>query len=477
MRPSDIQTEVTIHPENDDLSQSEGDETQEAASAPPRIGIASTSTANPPAPFDYSKIFGDLAENPHFIQFCQGMAVGTLARHPPPVAEKPPEQGKAQSMERTSTIAPGNPEDEIQEIHKSPSMTTVYTPALRMRRTNQINLPNFEDGVEPLQPQASPKQIEEIVTNCLEKFSIGGSRPRVQSVVVQPGKSDQPKEHDVQERVPPLPTEEERAMSRVEKSLLNAEKFKASVATPRGKVPEPDYNCEMFDNKFSSTTSHVDQPTREKIEVGGFVEVEKLIPKTKTPRPDGEDKRMDLVTKEGYSYFVPFTERDQKVNNVKKWEQGFRAYATIYSEANPHRAAEIWRYVHTINDAAATFQWDNVAWYDYQFRQEMAEFPQRCWSRINGHLWVMCMKDHITNKFGHFQKGNNNKQVSKQTDPKQRYCWKFNKNKCRNPRCPFDHRCSYCGSHNHIALACPKKTQQQTAGSNDDKDEKQTPAV
>ena len=39
-------------------------------------------------------------------------------------------------------------------------------------------------------------------------------------------------------------------------------------------------------------------------------------------------------------------------------------YAAIYSEANPHRAAEIWQYMHVINTAAAAFIWDNVPSYD-----------------------------------------------------------------------------------------------------------------
>ena len=56
-------------------------------------------------------------------------------------------------------------------------------------------------------------------------------------------------------------------------------------------------------------------------------------------------------------------------------------YAQIYSEFNPHRAAEIYQYIHTIHNASLAYKWDNVAYYDYVFRQNMAENPQRSWGK------------------------------------------------------------------------------------------------
>ena len=66
-------------------------------------------------------------------------------------------------------------------------------------------------------------------------------------------------------------------------------------------------------------------------------------------------------------YLTPVSDREGKISGLRKWEQAFRVYAAIYSKANPCRAAEIWQYLHVINTAAASYTWDNVAYYDYTF--------------------------------------------------------------------------------------------------------------
>ena len=43
------------------------------------------------------------------------------------------------------------------------------------------------------------------------------------------------------------------------------------------------------------------------------------------------------------------------------------------------RSAEIWQYVFTINHAASTYSWANVAEYDFAFRQMMGKNPLRSW--------------------------------------------------------------------------------------------------
>ena len=85
---------------------------------------------------------------------------------------------------------------------------------------------------------------------------------------------------------------------------------------------------------------------------------------------------MEIVSRGGETFILPI-DKDSKITNVRRWEQAFRIYAVIYSQANPHRAAEIWQYVYVINSAAATYVWENVANYDYTFRQLMACNPNR----------------------------------------------------------------------------------------------------
>ena len=88
------------------------------------------------------------------------------------------------------------------------------------------------------------------------------------------------------------------------------------------------------DDEFFHVTCHVDNNLKQKIQCGDFVELEKLLPKTRS-RPGSENK-MDLVFREGHSYFVS-TASESKITGIRRWEQAFRIYAAIYSEANPAR--------------------------------------------------------------------------------------------------------------------------------------------
>ena len=120
-----------------------------------------------------------------------------------------------------------------------------------------------------------------------------------------------------------------------------------------------------IDDEFFHVTCHVDSAIRAKIERGDFVDLEKLLPKYRIKNLN--DNKLDLVYRDGHSFFVP-AQSENCINSIRRWEQAFRIYATIYSQANPSRAAEIWQYVHIINTAASAYIWDNVANYDYTFR-------------------------------------------------------------------------------------------------------------
>ena len=187
-----------------------------------------------------------------------------------------------------------------------------------------------------------------------------------------------------------------------------------------------------------------------------------------------------MVNKDGFTYFIPANDRDgnNKINGVCKWEQAFRVYAAIYCQENPLRSAEIWQYIYVINTVASTFQWDNVAWYDYTFRQLMAAKPNRSWAKIYNQFWNLAMRNPISsssNNSSHNRggvsyngsSGNRNFGQSsshghgggrkKYGDWHDNCCWNYNKHgNCRRKNCSFDNRCSYCGSWSHGLNTCPK---------------------
>ena len=263
--------------------------------------------------------------------------------------------------------------------------------------------------------------------------------------------------------------------STADKAIIEAEKFKAQIHQPPVNKGIQFNNSKSIcghdletlrhmryldgeDDEFFHTTRRIDQSTREKIQKGGYVELEKLIQKRTQYEP--AEKRMQLVNRDGSSYFVPY-EREVKIDSIRKWEQAFRVYSTIYCQANPTRAGEILQYVDVIHRAAAIFSWDNVAKYDYVFRQLMAEKPHRSWAKTYTQMWNITLNEPIKK----FQEGGGTKYSREGQKKKDNSCWKFNKNNCPHGKnCRFEHKCAYCGSYNHPAISCPKKENKRGSG-------------
>ena len=334
------------------------------------------------------------------------------------------------------------------------------------------------------------------------------------------------------------------ARKKIDRTILEAERFKATVNNPpgmsqidfnsRNQLPEYNQNVQTLDyeselknrklddesvheidnsgecktnemserlksdDDFFHLMCHVDQSLVSKIEKGEFVDLERLLPKERlSGRLSGEQKLEWVRTEEG-TYLVPSNDKTMKINGFKKWEQAFRVYATIYCGANPLRSKEIWQYVSVISTASSSFIWDNVANYDYTFRQLMAFNPKRSWAITYHHMWSLSMKDPLprnhmprnVNYFGgggsyktntntnkdntfassHVNQTNSNNNVGTSSKPggatanfkkwakSPTYCWSFNRGlKCKyGNKCKYIERCSYCDSQVHGINSCPK---------------------
>ena len=273
------------------------------------------------------------------------------------------------------------------------------------------------------------------------------------------------------------------AKEKANRIILEAERFKASVSTLPGTSNNSAHSNSSIpsydgaeDDMFFHVTCHLDPMLRERISRGEFVELDRLLPRQRSFSSVGEDNRMNIVQRDGQTFFVPAAS-PKKINSVCKWEQAFRIYAAVYSEANPSRAAEIWQYVHVINVAAAAYVWDNVSFYDITFRQLMASNPARPWSKIYNQMWNIAMREPLNrgnwnysgnsnsngyrrNSGGSQHNGHHNGQNSNnQQKRKPRYCWVFGRGgNCRDgDKCKFVHRCSYCDKADHYKNVCPTK--------------------
>ena len=395
---------------------------------------------------------------------------------------------------------------------KSPSDTTIYAPALN-KRAGGTGVAQRANTINDLDCS-----INNQVAQFVEAIRFGpGAETNMKGIQQQPMMS--------------VDRQMEEARSKVDRTLVEAERFKATVHAPKGtfmQTPEvahgncnidmnpefagvvtgetsseaynsqtqvlpvpmqlhsglpnqlqmpvniPDIGKGITDDDFFHLTCFIEPSLIHKIEKGEFVELEKLLPKDRMGGSfSRSDDRLEWVQRDGGTYLVP-ANKDQKINGIRRWEQAFRAYATIYCGANPHRSKEIWQYISVINTAAASFTWDNVYNYDITFRHLMAFNPNRSWAVTYNQMWNLSMRDPLSK----FQSNVRSNTVFSNTNSssgykgsgqsvgmsgdslrkKSDYCWSFNRGEaCRfGNKCKFIERCSYCDSPAHPIIHCAK---------------------
>ena len=381
------------------------------------------------------------------------------------------------ALEKRGVARNSNPN---QGVNKSHSDTTLYAPAVAI--ADQVPKSPLQT-VAGLSPNLARKLVNKERENIndsmvldyikrirLSDFTGENNRATVRSEVVRPTGSQERRTEEVTD---PL----EQARLDAQTNVIAAERYKASLA-PTGKNPwqigsnnpdmAPQRNLVYYDpdDDFFHATCHVDTTIRDRIRRGEFVELEKLLLK-KGRNKSTEDQKLEIFNRDGKAYLAPSTDKDSKITGIQRWDQAFRVYATIYSEANPSRAAEIWQYVDVIHRAARAFNWENVANYDYVFRQLMAENPARKWSKTYTQMWNLNLCEPTV------RMSNNNVNQTGGRKPRGEIglCWRFNKDKCKyGDSCNFEHRCSYCFKTGHPASRCYKK--KGSAGGSDRRDKK-----
>ena len=250
------------------------------------------------------------------------------------------------------------------------------------------------------------------------------------------------------------------------------EKLKSRFVKPEGLAP---LDKEILflrnfdqDNEFFHVTSQIEPSLRVKIERGEFVELERLLPKergfgTRSGSDDLNRQIYQLITQGTNNYLEPPLSRATgKINSIRKWDQAFRVYAAIYTNANPERASEIWQYVYMIHTAATSNPWDDVYYYDINFHKLMASKPWRSWGKTYTQGWNMAFNNSTVGHQGGQSSSNSNSSSSKFSSGKSwkdECCWRYNKNRCQKSGsdCNYDHRCTYCAGWNHGFYNCRKR--------------------
>ena len=403
------------------------------------------------------------------------------------VIQRTPEKGKTMPQQQDKVI-------------KSPSDTTLYAPALN-RINNNVDV---ACDIGNIAKQRKETELMNKITNFVE--SIRAEQHEVDKPTNQPT-YDEPQpgtstdddlmvQRNPVNRSPGL----DEASKRAERAIIEAEKFKASVIKPAGMniSRSKEDNCEVIaqtrpaemvdlnvirglleglgnirlpesqtpvnqgvtDDDFFHLTSHIDSNLREKIENGQYVDLDKLLPRDRgslfDSRVTSDGNPMQWIQNSDGTFLMP-AKRASRINSFHRWEQAFRAYATIYCGVNQKRSKEIWQYISVINTAAACYTWENVYNYDMTFRQLMEFNPARSWAVTYNQMWNLSMREPLPprNKPVFHNFGSNNKQ---QRRSKPDYCWNFNRGlKCKyGAKCRFIERCSYCDNGSHGLNACQK---------------------
>ena len=315
------------------------------------------------------------------------------------------------------------------EIMKSPSDSTLYTPALKKGVEKDMVIDKISNSVESIRAESEG-----------HRSGSGGSR-RV--------KRDRSSEDITLVEGEGLDFAREKAQN----AVLEAKRFQAKVQSPGKETSfvQP-YRS---DDEFFHLTCHIDDGMVKKIEAGNYVDLEKLLPKEKSHKLSDET-RLEWVHREGGTFLVPAGGKENRITGIRKWEQAFRAYATIYCGAHPNRAKEIWQYISVINTAASSYIWEYVANYNFTFWHLMEFNPERSWATTYNQMWNLCMRDPIPRNGGHgghgyVQKFQHTCQASgsgqgtggggggQQKCKKSDYCWNYNK----GVKCKYGSKCRF----------------------------------
>ena len=206
-----------------------------------------------------------------------------------------------------------------QNAIKSPSDSTLYTPALRQNTEQNMMLNQISNFVENIRLEHSAHLPSSSWNVTLERPN--REQPSVASEVhvVRPKEVVQPGTSSME------------AKQATDKVFLDAKRFKASLVAPKGThlpfLPEKiDKNLELLrklddDDDFFHVSCHIEDTLRQKIERGDYVELEKLLPKEKSIQGHTmEDvQRLELVVRNGHPYFGA-RQSEGKINNIRKWD-------------------------------------------------------------------------------------------------------------------------------------------------------------
>lgn len=263
----------------------------------------------------------------------------------------------------------------MQDTIQSPSQSTVYTRGCKSPPVGERVETSGTDSDKAghINSDADTDEfISSLETSFNQMPSVLGSERRRRDKT-DADERRQEKEHQ-QEREDEESRAEVQARDRADKVIRDIQKNKADLAKPPGMLKRQLQTLLIDFNRFH-LTSHVDKKLKQRVEEGDFtVDFRKLMPKSKSKSVP--DDRMQLVNRDGGSYFVPAEKEGREITCYKHWEVAFKVFMGVVIGKWPDKSQELLEYSHVIQTAAQTYPWENVFNYDIGFREVMTDHPE-----------------------------------------------------------------------------------------------------
>ena len=197
---------------------------------------------------------------------------------------------------------------EKEDLIKSPSDTTLYTPTFRKGvQENAIidKISNFVESIR-IEGQSSEQSARDRDRSMREMHRMGRSRDTPPKEVRSRSRSKSGKHSRHARKDKRDLTQRKNSPDVADEFIVQAEQFRAQVTAPKGRFtlgPEIELLRQNDnDDDFFHITCHIELSLREKIERGEFVELERLLTKDSS-RNFSDKKRIELVSKGGCNIF------------------------------------------------------------------------------------------------------------------------------------------------------------------------------
>ena len=218
---------------------------------------------------------------------------------------------------------------------KSPSDTTIYTPALTKRQVNNTEetvdkISNFIENIRFGDSDTGRRQLTRVNDQSQPEINNAEDEVNELSDLIEGRRNDSTSQCS-REPVADLPE----AREATDRIILDAEKYKATIAPPKGMQMfqedlRPYFKSELelrrfvdTDDDFFHMTCHVEDSLKAKIQRGEFVDLERLLLQYRN-QLNNDRRPVEIVNVGGQTHIGTASQANTgKITGIRKWEQAF----------------------------------------------------------------------------------------------------------------------------------------------------------